>query len=112
RVRFPAWRAADTMELSLQAILRPRDLAMSSFAVTHRLVFSGRVQGVGFRYTVRSIAKHHPIVGYVRNLPDGTVELVARGASDAIDKLLTEVSLRFRANITGVERKSDCAEEM
>lgn len=84
---------------------------MSSSALTHRLVFSGRVQGVGFRYAVRSIAKRYPIAGYVRNLPDGTVELVARGAPGAIDKLIAEISLRFRDNIAGVERNSDWAEE-
>src|SRR5207248_2933045 len=39
-------------------------------------LFSGRVQGVGFRYTVKNIALQHNISGYVRNLPDGRVELV------------------------------------
>ncbi len=43
------------------------------------VVFSGNVQGVGFRYTAQGIAERHPVTGYVRNLPDGRVELVAEG---------------------------------
>ncbi|NPA17154.1 MAG: acylphosphatase [Aquificae bacterium] len=42
-------------------------------------VFAGTVQGVGFRYFVRSKAKEFGVKGYVRNLPDGTVEVVAEG---------------------------------
>ena len=41
--------------------------------------FSGRVQGVGFRYTSRNIAINYDVTGFVRNLPDGRVELVAEG---------------------------------
>jgi len=42
-------------------------------------IFAGTVQGVGFRYFVRNKAKEFGIKGYVRNLPDGTVEVVAEG---------------------------------
>lgn len=42
--------------------------------------YSGRVQGVGFRYTVKTVAAGFEITGAVRNLPDGRVELVAEGA--------------------------------
>ena len=41
--------------------------------------FSGHVQGVGFRYTVADVAEDFDVRGYVRNLPDGRVELVAEG---------------------------------
>ena len=41
--------------------------------------FSGRVQGVGFRYTARTVAAGFEITGIIRNLPDGRVELVAEG---------------------------------
>ena len=84
---------------------------MSLPASTERIVFSGRVQGVGFRYTVRSIAKRLPIAGYVRNLPEGTVEVVVRGTPQSINDFLAEVSLRFRDNIVGIERSADCAED-
>ena len=44
-----------------------------------RVLYSGRVQGVGFRYTVRSVASGFELTGAVRNLPDGRVELLAEG---------------------------------
>jgi acylphosphatase len=53
--------------------------------------FSGTVQGVGFRYTARAAAKHYPVTGYVRNLPDGRVELVAEGDASAIDQLVADI---------------------
>ncbi len=43
--------------------------------------YSGQVQGVGFRYTVRSVAAGFEVSGTVRNLPDGRVELVAEGST-------------------------------
>ena len=45
-----------------------------------QLFYSGHVQGVGFRYTVKSVASGFDVTGTVRNLPDGGVELVAEGA--------------------------------
>ena len=47
--------------------------------VAKRLVVSGRVQGVGFRYFVIKAAEPLGVTGYVRNLRDGTVEIVAEG---------------------------------
>lgn len=47
--------------------------------------FSGRVQGVGFRYATQRIAVRYEVTGFVRNLPDGRVELVAEGAVDQLD---------------------------
>ena len=44
------------------------------------IYYSGNVQGVGFRYTVKSIATGFEVTGAVRNLPDGRVELLAEGA--------------------------------
>ncbi len=71
---------------------------------TERVIFSGRVQGVGFRYTVRSIAKRHPVKGYVKNLPNGTVELVMHGPLDARNRLFSDVSEYFRDNIAHCDR--------
>ena len=45
-----------------------------------RVLYSGRVQGVGFRYTVKSVASGFELTGAVRNLPDGRVDLFAEGA--------------------------------
>lgn len=44
------------------------------------IFYSGRVQGVGFRYTARTVATGFEISGTIRNLPDGRVELIAEGA--------------------------------
>ncbi len=47
--------------------------------------FSGRVQGVGFRYTAKTVATGFEITGVIRNLPDGRVELVAEGSRAELD---------------------------
>ena len=47
--------------------------------------YSGRVQGVGFRYTTKTVATGFEITGTVRNLPDGRVELTAEGLRDELD---------------------------
>jgi acylphosphatase len=47
--------------------------------------YSGRVQGVGFRYTVKSLTPGYEVTGTVRNLSDGRVELVAEGAQDELE---------------------------
>jgi len=44
-----------------------------------QIFYSGRVQGVGFRYTAKTVAAGFEITGTVRNLPDGRVELIAEG---------------------------------
>jgi acylphosphatase len=54
-----------------------------------RLTVHGRVQGVGFRYAAREAAIACGVSGWVRNLPDGTVEIVAQGPPDAIESLVT-----------------------
>ena len=72
---------------------------------TEHVIFTGRVQGVGFRYAVRSIAKRHPVKGYVKNLADGTVELVIQGTPAAMNAVLAEVADHFRENIAHCERR-------
>jgi len=47
--------------------------------------YSGRVQGVGFRYTVKSVAPGYEVTGIVRNLPDGRVELAAEGTKAELE---------------------------
>jgi acylphosphatase len=63
--------------------------------------YSGRVQGVGFRYTTQSIAHRYAVSGYVRNQPDGRVELLAEGEPNELDAFLREVRERFFGNIRG-----------
>lgn len=49
------------------------------------VLYSGHVQGVGFRYTAKSAARGFEVTGTVRNLPDGRVELIAEGQRDELD---------------------------
>jgi acylphosphatase len=56
-----------------------------------RVYYSGQVQGVGFRFTARQLARGFDVAGYVRNLPDGRVELVAEGEPAEIDRFLQAV---------------------
>jgi acylphosphatase len=56
--------------------------------VRYRVVISGRVQGVFFRDTCRRTAERHCVNGWVRNLPDGTVEAVFEGPASEVRKLL------------------------
>jgi acylphosphatase len=44
-----------------------------------KVIISGQVQGVGFRWSVQRLAQQHRVTGTVRNLPDGSVEVVANG---------------------------------
>jgi acylphosphatase len=50
-----------------------------------QVLYSGHVQGVGFRYTAKSVAAGFEVVGSVRNRPDGRVELIAEGACEELD---------------------------
>lgn len=50
-----------------------------------RVLYSGHVQGVGFRYTARTVAAGFEVTGIVRNLPDGRVELLAEGSKNELE---------------------------
>jgi len=53
--------------------------------------YSGHVQGVGFRYTAVDCARKHPVTGYVKNLPDGRVEILAEGKEDDLNNFLKDI---------------------
>lgn len=57
-----------------------------------RIVLSGRVQGVGFRFYTIRLSEAFDVGGYVRNLPDGSVEIVAEGSRDQVDSFLERAS--------------------
>jgi acylphosphatase len=63
--------------------------------VCKRVHYSGRVQGVGFRYTTRSLADRFAVAGYVRNLANGEVELVAEGEADEVERFLAALASRM-----------------
>jgi acylphosphatase len=56
------------------------------------VLYSGRVQGVGFRATVRGIARGYEVTGTVRNLPDERVELVAEGGREELKAFLQGIA--------------------
>ena len=62
-------------------------------------MYSGRVQGVGFRQTTCRIAREFPITGYVRNLPDGRVEAVAEGAAYVVERFFHRVAEEMAGHI-------------
>ena len=68
-----------------------------------RVIFHGRVQGVGFRYTTRRIARGFPVTGFVRNLVDGSVELIACGVPSELQQFLDAVKTEFAGNIDSVD---------
>jgi len=68
--------------------------ALKDSARAH-LFYGGRVQGVGFRYTVESLAMALDLTGWVKNLPDGRVELVCEGPRDKIEALVGQIGESF-----------------
>ena len=56
-----------------------------------QVLYSGRVQGVGFRYTVKSLVPGYDVLGIIRNLPDGRVELIVEGKQEELDAFLQAI---------------------
>jgi acylphosphatase len=56
-----------------------------------QIFFSGTVQGVGFRFTAERLARRFSVSGFVRNLDDGRVEVVAEGEEKALEDFLTAI---------------------
>ncbi len=69
--------------------------------VSRRVIYSGRVQGVGFRATARALARRAGVTGWVRNLPDRRVELVVEGEPEAVGGYLEAVREAMDGYITG-----------
>jgi len=63
--------------------------------VAKHIIFTGRVQGVGFRFTAYHIAHRHQLTGFVRNVPDGTVEMLAQGRPEDIDACIKDLEDAF-----------------
>ena len=68
--------------------------------VRRHAFFRGRVQGVGFRFTAQSIAQQFEVTGFVRNLPDGRVELVAEGTGPELNRFVDEIETTMARNIS------------
>ena len=72
------------------------------------IIFSGRVQGVGFRFTVLNIANRYMLKGIVRNLPDGTVEMIAQGPAEDIDSCIEDIKESFVGNVRETKIQETC----
>jgi acylphosphatase len=72
-----------------------------------RVFYTGRVQGVGFRYTAHRIAQGYSVTGYVKNLRDGRVELLAEGPTTEIQNLLQEIADAMSGNIENTDTLSE-----
>ena len=69
-----------------------------------QVVYHGRVQGVGFRATVRDAARSFRVAGWVRNEDDGTVTLTAQGDEFEVQGLLEEIQRRMGRFISATDR--------
>lgn len=78
---------------------------MAPLNVQSEVHYQGHVQGVGFRYSTQAIAARYNVNGYVKNLPDGRVQLVVEGSAEELDRFLQDVSERLSRYITGVQRE-------
>ena len=71
--------------------------------IARQVFYEGRVQGVGFRYTCKNIARGFEVVGSVRNLPDGRVELKCSGEPDEVNAFLEAIAeSELKSHIKGV----------
>ena len=75
------------------------------------VIYMGRVQGVGFRYTVRQYANQYGISGWVKNLPDGNVEMVVEGNESEIEELLSTIDSHFSGYIRNTKRNHQTVQE-
>lgn len=71
------------------------------------IFFSGHVQGVGFRYTTLQVAREYEVAGFVRNLPDGRVQVEVEGRAGEIEAFLTALQERLHGFVRKVERTGE-----
>ena len=71
--------------------------------IAQEVIYSGRVQGVGFRQSVCALASKQLVQGYVQNLDNGKVRLVAHGKSTQVNNLLESVDSIWAENISKIQ---------
>jgi len=67
------------------------------------IIFYGRVQGVGFRFTSSRIANRYQLTGFVRNLPNRSVEILLQGPEEDIKNCIRDIKKSFNGYITNTE---------
>jgi acylphosphatase len=83
-------------------ILAGKEISMADIA--KHIFFSGRVQGVGFRFTARQVADRYEMTGFVRNTDDGRVEMVLQGTEEDIENCLDDLQRTFAVRDTQTEQ--------
>src|SRR5438309_11431158 len=78
---------------------RPTTTDNETMMVCKQVRYTGRVQGVGFRYTAQHLATAYKVAGYVRNLPSGDVEVVAQGTAEEVDAFLAAIGHHLAGHI-------------
>ena len=79
------------MEAFLLQLPETDILMPDSMRIARMVHYTGRVQGVGFRYTAASIARRHNVQGWVKNLADGRVQMLIEGAAKDVEKCLQAI---------------------
>jgi acylphosphatase len=74
-----------------------------------RVYYTGRVQGIGFRYSAEEIARQLRVSGWVKNLPDGRVEVVAEAEEGVLKDFLAQIDERFSAYIRDADTSWEAA---
>lgn len=87
------WEAGDGLAVAIPVQSDSSECPVTEPVQQRRTVYySGRVQGVGFRFTARSVAQRYEVTGSVQNLDDGRVLLVTEGTPSELDRFLTDLS--------------------
>lgn len=73
--------------------------------VRYKIIFSGYVQGVGFRWRVKHCADMYGVTGYVKNLPDTSVLCEMQGEEEEIQKAVETSQMSGFAEVTSIEKK-------
>jgi acylphosphatase len=68
--------------------------------IAKHIIYSGRVQGVGFRFTAERIARRYELFGFVKNLPTGQVEMVVQGHLDDVRDCLRDIAETFGRGVS------------
>jgi acylphosphatase len=67
--------------------------------VARMVYYTGKVQGVGFRATAVEISGNYPVTGWVKNLADGRVQLLAEGPKESVEAFLKAIRMHWKDNI-------------
>ncbi|MCC5025172.1 MAG: acylphosphatase [Candidatus Synoicihabitans palmerolidicus] len=76
-------------------------MAATNYEIIH---FSGRVQGVGFRYNVFQVSQEYDVTGFVRNLTDGRVRIEVEGGDQDIEDFVEAIHERMHGYVRQIER--------